>query len=342
MKKRPTLTRRKTPNAPEAEPVRIHKLLADAGIGSRREIERWIGEGRITVNGRPAEVGERLTGTEKLAIDGRPVRINEPSRHRYLAYHKPADEVCTRATRRAAARCSIRLPRLRGQRWIAVGRLDVSTTGLLLFTTDGALANALMHPSGEVLREYAVRVMGEPDEEVVGKADRRRAAGRRHGLVRHGRARGGEGRNRWYHVTLREGRNREVRRLWEAVGFTVSRLSRVAYGPVKLDRQLSRGRFRDLEASEVRALYECGPTARAEHRAGRCPRAEAAPQAPRARPSSGRAAPTGRRSSGPVTPRLSGPSRYRYTPRISSGVFSRSGSSPDKPRRASPSASRRD
>lgn len=236
---------------------RLQKVLASAGLGSRREIEGWIAQGRVSVNGKPAKLGDRVEPSDRVSVDGRPVRGLEHSsdtRRRVILYHKPEGELTTRKDPEGRPTVFEALPRLRGSRWVSVGRLDTNTSGLLIFTNDGALANKLMHPSAEVEREYAVRVLGKVTDEVL--LALKRGVNLEDGMAKFDDIRdaGGDGANRWYHVILKEGRNREVRRLWEAVGLTVSRLIRVRYGSLSLPRNLPRGAWRDATEEETSAL----------------------------------------------------------------------------------------
>jgi 23S rRNA pseudouridine2605 synthase len=235
---------------------KIQKVLANVGLGSRRQIEGWITEGRISVNGQMAKLGDRITLDDKVRVDGREVKFNKTAgkKVRVLIYHKPEGEICSRSDPEGRATIFDRLPLLRNGRWITIGRLDYNTSGLLLLTNDGELANQLMHPSAEIEREYAVRVQGQVTSSMLTQL--RKGVQLEDGLAHFDQITdaGGEGSNHWYHVIVKEGRNRLVRRLWEAMGVNVSRLTRVRFGNMTLPRMLRRGRWEDLTLDEMTAL----------------------------------------------------------------------------------------
>nr|WP_008055514.1 MULTISPECIES: 23S rRNA pseudouridine(2605) synthase RluB [unclassified Pseudomonas]EJN33105.1 pseudouridine synthase family protein [Pseudomonas sp. GM78]NYU02422.1 23S rRNA pseudouridine(2605) synthase RluB [Pseudomonas sp. SbOxS1] len=236
---------------------KLQKVLARIGVGSRRDVEAWISHGRIKVNGKDATLGQRVDMHDAITIDGKVIKREEAAEsvRRVIMYNKPDGEICTRVDPEGRPTVFDKMPRPKEGRWINIGRLDINTTGLLMFTTDGELANRLMHPSYEMDREYAVRVRGEVDDEMI---ERLKA-----GVVLEDgpakftdikQAPGGEGFNHWYHCVVMEGRNREVRRLWESQGLVVSRLKRVRFGPVFLNSDLPMGRWREMSQYEVDIL----------------------------------------------------------------------------------------
>ena len=235
---------------------KLQKTLARMGVGSRRDVEDWIAQGRIKVNGVEAGLGQRVLATDVIALDGRVLRREDDQVvRRVIIYNKPEGEVCTRSDPEGRPTVFDRLPRLKNGRWINIGRLDINTTGLLMFTTDGELANRLMHPSYEMDREYAVRVRGEVTDEMLEAL--KNGVMLEDGLARFTDVREapqGDGFNRWFHCVVMEGRNREVRRLWESQGLVVSRLKRVRFGPVFLTADLSVGRWREVGQGEVDIL----------------------------------------------------------------------------------------
>lgn len=238
---------------------KLQKVLARSGVGSRREMETYIANNRVSVNGKVAKLGDRVEGTETIRVDGHLVEVRSQQEEicRVIMYNKPEGEMCTRKDPEGRPTVYDRLPRLKNSRWIGIGRLDVNTSGLLLFTNDGELANRLMHPSYEIEREYSARVFGEVTSENL--ANLTAGVELEDGLAKFDRIKvekqvGDESSNRWYSVSLKEGRNREVRRLWASQDVTVSRLVRTRYADVKLNRKLIQGGWQELPLDELNSL----------------------------------------------------------------------------------------
>jgi 23S rRNA pseudouridine2605 synthase len=253
--------RRAAKQALNAQSDKLHKVLADAGIGSRRDMEELIVAGRVSVNGQPAHVGQRILPSDQVRINGKPLNVRRQAGRppRVLIYHKPAGEIVSQDDPQERPSVFDKLPKVSGGRWVAVGRLDFNTEGLLVLTTSGELANRLMHPRFEVEREYAVRLVGELSQEQ--RARLLEGVELEDGAARFSRLEdaGGQGINHWYRVVIAEGRNREVRRMFEAIGMQVSRLIRIRYGSIQLPRALARGRFQELAPAWVDAwLHDLG------------------------------------------------------------------------------------
>jgi 23S rRNA pseudouridine2605 synthase len=247
--------------APQTDSPKLHKVLAQAGMGSRLEMEKLISEGRIAVNNEPAHVGQRVQYGDQIKVDGKPIRIRiDPPPARVIAYHKPAGEIVSHDDPQNRPSVFRKLPRLQNGKWQSVGRLDLNTEGLLLFTSSGELANQLMHPRFGLEREYAVRVLG-----ALSKDEKQKLLDgvmlddgpAQFGAIEDG---GGEGSNCWYRVTISEGRNREVRRMMEAVGHAVSRLIRIRYGAMVLPHGLRRGAWLELDEADIRSLMRAAGT----------------------------------------------------------------------------------
>lgn len=225
---------------PLSDTEKLQKVLARAGIASRREAERMISDGRVEVDGEPATLGDRVGASARIAVDGKPINM-APSESRILLYHKPEGEICTRSDPEGRPTVFDRLPKIKLGRWIMVGRLDINTTGLLLFTNDGELANKLMHPSSNLEREYHVRVLGDLTAEIIAKLKKGVMLDDGMAVFKHIKVLRGQGANKWCQVVLMEGRNREVKRLFESQGLQVNKLKRVRFGDNRLPRDLQPG-----------------------------------------------------------------------------------------------------
>ena len=324
--------------APQADSPKLHKVLAQAGLGSRLEMEQLILEGRISVNNEPAHIGQRIQYGDQVKVNGKPIHVRiEPPPARVIAYHKPVGEIVSHDDPQNRPSVFRKLPRLQHGKWQSVGRLDLNTEGLLLFTSSGELANRLTHPRFGLEREYAVRVLGALSKEEKQKLldgvvlDDGPA---QFGSIEDG---GGEGSNCWYRVTISEGRNREVRRMMEAVGHAVSRLIRIRYGAMVLPHGLRRGAWMELDESDIRALMKA--VGAPEHKAGPSPQRGRGGRPDRAAKPSGGRAKTGQARHASGTGRSGGEGGGQPDPMrtslgyIGADSFNRNQKSPSRPSR---------